>query len=241
MRRRRTRPFSNRGSWVKLGVKRWSLPGSWFSPGSVARPMMGVRGVTPRGGKRSDRAYAQSRDYREFRAEVGHDRSKGARQCRDAKNLAFPTPFSTSCWPVPIPRRFSIPSSWKCRDRQARFDPQLIAKYQRRFPGFDDKIISMYARGMSTREIVGHLRELYGIDVSPDLISAVTDAVLEEVSAWQARPLAAIYPLVFFDALRVKIRDEGLVRNKAIHIALGVRADGTKEILGLWLEQNEGA
>jgi len=127
------------------------------------------------------------------------------------------------------------------RDREARFDPQLIAKYQRRFPGFDDKIISMYARGMSTREIVGHLRELYGIDVSPDLISAVTDAVLEEVSAWQARPLEAIYPLVFFDALRVKIRDEGLVRNKAIHIALGVRADGTKEILGLWLEQNEGA
>ena len=127
------------------------------------------------------------------------------------------------------------------RDRQARFDPQLIAKYQRRFPGFDDKIISMYARGMSTREIVGHLRELYGIDVSPDLISAVTDAVLEEVSAWQARPLEAIYPLVFFDALRVKIRDDGLVRNKAIHIALGVRADGSKEILGLWLEQNEGA
>ncbi len=127
------------------------------------------------------------------------------------------------------------------RDRQARFDPQLIAKYQRRFPGFDDKIISMYARGMSTREIVGHLRELYGIDVSPDLISAITDAVLEEVAAWQARPLEAIYPLIFFDALRVKIRDEGLVRNKAVHIALGVRADGTKEILGLWLEQNEGA
>jgi putative transposase len=127
------------------------------------------------------------------------------------------------------------------RDRQARFDPQLIAKYQRRFPGFDDKIISMYARGMSTREIVGHLRDLYGIEVSPDLISAVTDAVLEEVAAWQARPLEATYPLVFFDALRVKIRDEGLVRNKAVHIALGVRADGTKEILGLWLEQNEGA
>ena len=127
------------------------------------------------------------------------------------------------------------------RDRQASFDPQLIAKYQRRFPGFDDKIISMYARGMSTREIVGHLRELYGIDVSPDLISAVTDAVLEEIAAWQARPLEAVYPLVFFDALRVKIRDEGLVRNKAVHIALGVRADGTKEILGLWLEQNEGA
>ena len=127
------------------------------------------------------------------------------------------------------------------RDRQASFDPQLIAKYQRRFPGFDDKIVSMYARGMSTREIVGHLRDLYGIDVSPDLISAVTDAVLDEVATWQARPLEAVYPLVFFDALRVKIRDEGLVRNKAVYIALGVRADGGKEVLGLWLEQNEGA
>src|SRR5215210_3209508 len=127
------------------------------------------------------------------------------------------------------------------RDRRSTFDPQLIAKYQRRFPGFDDKIVSMYARGMSTREIVGHLRDLYGIDVSPDLISAVTDAVLDEVAAWQARPLETVYPLIFFDALRVKIRDEGLVRNKAVHIALGVRADGSKEILGLWLEQNEGA
>jgi putative transposase len=111
----------------------------------------------------------------------------------------------------------------------------------RRFPGFDDKIISMYARGMSTREITGHLRDLYGIDVSPDLISAVTDAMLEAIAVWQVRPLEPVYPLVFFDALRVKIRDEGLVRNKAVHIAPGVRADGTKEILGLWLEQNEGA
>jgi putative transposase len=127
------------------------------------------------------------------------------------------------------------------RDRQASFDPQLIAKYQRRFPGFDDKIVSMYARGMSAREIVGHLRELYGIDVSPDLVSAVTDAVLEEIATWQARPLEPVYPLVFFDALRVKVRDEGTVRNKAVHIALGVRADGAKEILGLWLEQSEGA
>lgn len=127
------------------------------------------------------------------------------------------------------------------RDRAGSFDPQLIAKYQRRFPGFDDKIVSMYARGMSTREITGHLRDLYGIDVSPDLISTVTDAVLEEVAAWQARPLDPAYPLVFFDAIRVKIRDVGMVRNKAIHIALGVRANGHKEVLGLWIEQNEGA
>ena len=127
------------------------------------------------------------------------------------------------------------------RDRQSSFDPQLLAKYQRRFPGFDEKIVSMYARGMTTREIAGHVQELYGIDVSPDLISAVTDAVLEEIAAWQSRPLEPVYPLVFFDALRVKIRDEGHVRNKAVHVALGVRGDGAKEILGLWIETNEGA
>lgn len=127
------------------------------------------------------------------------------------------------------------------RDRSGTFDPKLIAKYQRRFPEFDDKIISMYARGMTVREIRGHLEELYGIDVSPDLISAVTDAVLKEVGEWQNRPLDVCYPLVFFDAIRVKIRDEGFVRNKAVYIALGILPDGTKEILGIWIEQTEGA
>lgn len=127
------------------------------------------------------------------------------------------------------------------RDRSGTFDPKLIAKYQRRFPDFDEKIISMYARGMTVREIGGHLEELYGIDVSPDLISAVTDAVLEEVGEWQNRPLDICYPLVFFDAIRVKIRDEGFVRNKAVYLALGILADGTKEILGIWIEQTEGA
>jgi putative transposase len=127
------------------------------------------------------------------------------------------------------------------RDRLSTFDPQLIAKYRRRLPGFDDKVISMYARGMTVREIQGHLAELYGIDVSPDLISAVTDAILDEIAEWQNRPLEAMYPLVFFDALRVKVRDEGTVRNKAVYVALGVRADGRKEILGLWIEQTEGA
>jgi putative transposase len=127
------------------------------------------------------------------------------------------------------------------RDRLATFDPQLIAKYQRRFPGFDERIVSMYARGMSTREIQGHLREIYGIDISPDLVSAVTDAVLDEVTEWQNRPLEALYPLVFLDALRIKVRDEGTVRNKAVYVALGVRHDGTKDVLGLWIEQTEGA
>lgn len=126
------------------------------------------------------------------------------------------------------------------RDRAGTFDPKLIAKYQRRFPDFDDKIVSMYARGMTVREIRGHLEELYGIDVSPDLISTVTDAVLETVAEWQGRPLDACYPLVFFDAIRVKIRDEGFVRNKAVYIALGIQPDGTKEVLGIWIEQTEG-
>lgn len=126
------------------------------------------------------------------------------------------------------------------RDRAGTFDPKLIAKYQRRFPDFDDKIVSMYARGMTVREIRGHLEELYGIDVSPDLISTVTDAVLEAVAEWQGRPLDACYPLVFFDAIRVKIRDEGFVRNKAVYIALGIQPDGTKEVLGIWIEQTEG-
>ena len=127
------------------------------------------------------------------------------------------------------------------RDRLSTFDTQLIAKYRRRLPGFDDKIVSMYARGLSVRAIQGHLAELYGVDVSPDLISAVTDAILDEIAEWQNRPLEALYSLVFFDALRVKIRDEGTVRNKAVHVALGVRVDGRKEILGLWIEQTEGA
>ena len=127
------------------------------------------------------------------------------------------------------------------RDREGTFDPKLIQRYQRRFPGFDAKIVSMYARGMTVREIQGHLLELYGLEVSPDLVSTITDAVLETVAEWQNRPLEAMYPLIFFDALRVKIRDEGLVRNKAVYVALGVTPEGTKDILGLWIETSEGA
>lgn len=127
------------------------------------------------------------------------------------------------------------------RDREGSFEPRLVRKRQTRLPGFDEKVISMYARGMTVREIRGHLEELYGIGVSPDLISRVTAEVLDEVKAWQSRPLERLYMVVFFDALRVKIRDEGVVRNKAVYLALGVRTDGTKEILGLWIEQNEGA
>ena len=119
------------------------------------------------------------------------------------------------------------------RDRQGRFEPALIAKYQRRFPGFDQKVIALYARGMSTRDIQAHLRELYGIEISPELVSAVTDAVLEEVAAWQARPLEPVYAIVFFDCLRIKIRDEGAVKNKAVYLAIGVRCSGHREVLGV--------
>jgi putative transposase len=127
------------------------------------------------------------------------------------------------------------------RDRAGTFEPQLVVKGQTRFDGFDEKIISLYARGMTVREIQGHLKDLYGVEVSPDLISRVTDAVLEEVRDWQNRPLERVYPVVFFDAMRVKIRDEGMVRNKAVYVALGLNVDGEKDVLGLWIEQTEGA
>jgi putative transposase len=127
------------------------------------------------------------------------------------------------------------------RDRAGSFEPQLIGKHERRFTGFDDKIIAMYARDMTVREIQGYLAEMYTVEVSPELISKVTDAVMAEVTAWQARPLEEIYPVVFFDALRVKIRDDGVVRNKAIYLALGIQRDGSKDILGLWIENTEGA
>ena len=127
------------------------------------------------------------------------------------------------------------------RDRAGTFEPKLIGKHERRFTGFDDKIIAMYARGMTMREIQAFLHEMYNVEVSPEFISGVTDAVMSEVTAWQARPLETMYPVVFFDALRVKIREDAVVRNKAIYLALGVLPDGTRDILGLWIENTEGA
>ena len=127
------------------------------------------------------------------------------------------------------------------RDRNGSFEPELVKKRQTRFDGFDDKILSMYSRGMTVREIQGHLEDIYAVEVSPDLISSVTDSVLEEVRAWQNRPLDAVYPIVFMDALRVKIRDNGHVINKAVYMALGVNLDGHKEVLGLWVAKEEGA
>ena len=126
------------------------------------------------------------------------------------------------------------------RDRHGSFEPQLIAKNQTRWAGFDDKIISLYARGMTVREIQGHLQEMYGTEVSPSLISSVTDAVADEVKAWQARPLEPIYPIVYLDCIHVKVR-EGAVRVKAVYLAIGINMSGEKEVLGLWLAQTEGA
>jgi len=127
------------------------------------------------------------------------------------------------------------------RDRHSTFEPRLIPKGQKRFEGFDEKIIAMYARGMTVREIQGLLLDQYQVEVGHDFISTVTDAVLTEVVDWQNRPLERLYPLVFFDALRVKIRSDGVVKNQAVYLALGVAADGTRDVLGLWIEQTEGA
>jgi putative transposase len=127
------------------------------------------------------------------------------------------------------------------RDRKGTFEPKMVAKGQTRFTGFDDKILSMYARGMSTRDIQGHLEDIYGIDVSPALISDVTDGVMEEVKGWQSRPLEAVYPVVYMDALYVKVRDNGVVQNRAMHVAIAIRMDGCKEVLGLWSTATEGA
>jgi len=127
------------------------------------------------------------------------------------------------------------------RDRNGSFEPQIITKHQTRFTGFDDKIISMYSRGMTTREIESHLKEMYGVEVSPTLISSVTEAVMEEVKAWQNRPLEETYAILYLDALRVKIRDGGHVQNKAIYVAIAVNMEGNKEVLGLWAADNEGA
>jgi len=127
------------------------------------------------------------------------------------------------------------------RDRASEFEPQLVKKNQTRFDGLDEKIISLYSRGMTQREIQGHLEEIYGVEVSPSLISTVTDAVLDEVRAWQSRPLDAVYPILYLDALQVKVKSQGRVSNKAIYLAFGVNMQGLKEVLGMWAADNEGA
>ncbi len=127
------------------------------------------------------------------------------------------------------------------RDREGSFEPQIIKKRQHRFEGFDDKILSMYSHGMSTRDIQNHLKDIYGVDVSADLISSVTEKVMEDIKEWQSRPLSRLYPVVYLDAVRVKDRDNGHIINKAVYLARGVGLDGQKDVLGMWIAQTEGA
>lgn len=169
----------------------------------------------------------------EMTAHLGHQRhesvanpSKNTRNGRSQKTLTG----DFGELPIAIPR-----------DRQASFEPQIVAKHQTRWTGFDDQILSLYARGMSTREIQSHLEAIYGTAVSPSLISSVTDAVLEDARAWQSRPLDSLYPIVYLDCIHVKVRDAGVVKTKAVYLALGINLSGEKEVLGLWMAQTEGA
>ena len=169
----------------------------------------------------------------ELTHELGYEKhSRPAKPSVNARNGTSPKTLKTDHGNLEL----SIP-----RDRNSEFEPQIVKKGQRRFTGFDDKIVSMYARGMTTRDIQGHLEEIYGVEVSPELISSVTDGILSEVKEWQNRPLDEVYPIVFFDAIRMKIRDEGHVINKAAYLAIGVGMDGIKDVLGIWIEKNEGA
>lgn len=169
----------------------------------------------------------------ELTAHLGYERhDPEGRGAGNSRNGANPKTLKTDQGPLTI----EAP-----RDRNGTFEPLLVRKRQTRFTGFDQKILALYARGMTVRDIQGHLEDLYGTDISPDLISQVTSAVMEDVVAWQNRPLDAVYPIVYLDALVVKVRDQGAVRNKSVYIALGVTVEGNRETLGLWIEQNEGA
>ena len=169
----------------------------------------------------------------EMAEHLGHDKSQAITNAsRNARNGHSDKTLLGDFGELPL----EIP-----RDRQSSFEPQIIAKHQTRWTGFDGKIISLYARGLSVREIQGHLEERYGAEVSPSLISAVTEAVSDEVKLWQSRPLEALYPILYLDCIHVKVRDTGAVRNKAVYLAIGVNLEGHKEVLGLWIAQTEGA
>ena len=183
--------------------------------------------------KQLTKALVERALHAEMAEHLGH--SKNALVANDSGNTRNGTSRKTlkgefGALPIDVPR-----------DRQGSFEPQLIGKHQTRWPGFDDKILSLYARGMTVREIQGHLEEMYGAEISPTLISTVTDAVIEEVKAWQSRPLDALYPIVYLDCIHVKVRDSGTVRVKAVYLVLGINLLGEKELLGIWIAQTEGA
>jgi putative transposase len=169
----------------------------------------------------------------ELTHQLGYEKhSADGKNSGNSRNGTSPKTLKSDLGDLPI----EVP-----RDRRGDFEPQIVKKGQRRFNGFDDKILSMYARGMTTRDIQAHLLEIYKVEVSPELISSVTNEIMDEVKEWQNRPLEDLYPIVYFDAIWVKIRDEGHVVNKAAYLAIGIRLDGTKDVLGIWLEKEEGA
>lgn len=164
---------------------------------------------------------------------VGYERhAKGESESGNNRNGTTNKTVHTESGPV----RIEVP-----RDREGTFEPMLVPKHVRRLEGFDEKVLSLYARGLSMRDIQSHLKELYGTEVSPELISRVTDAVLDELKEWQSRPLLPLYPIVYLDALFVNVREGGAVSKRAIYVALGVAPSGHRDVLGLWVEQNEGA
>jgi putative transposase len=200
-------------------LKGYTKPEDLLGPGGLIKQLMG-------------RLISRAMDA-ELTHHLGYERGEPPPKTQDnRRNGAGKKTVRTDGGPVDI----EVP-----RDREGTFEPQLVGKHERHFDGFDDKIISMYARGMSVRDIRAHLEEIYGVDVSPELISRVTDTVLDEMRTWQARPLEPVYLVVYLDALFLKIRDKGVVRNKAVYIAVGLASDGTKEVLGLWLQNTEGA
>lgn len=167
----------------------------------------------------------------EISEHLGHEK-QGRRRSGNSRNGHSPKTVQTETGPVEI----QVP-----RDREGTFEPKLVKKHQRRLEGFDEKVIALYARGMTQRDIQQHLRELYGTDVSPDLISRATEGVMDEFRAWQTRPLEPVYPVVYLDALFVSVRDGGQVTKRAFYVALGVRVDGTRDVLGLWVAGSEGS
>src|SRR6476620_5933765 len=169
----------------------------------------------------------------ELTEHLGYEKhAVGGRGTGNSRNGTTPKTLKTDQGDVEI----AVP-----RDRAGTFEPKLVQKHQTHFDGFDDKIISMYARGMTVRDIQQHIAEIYGTTVSADLISSVTDAVMDELSVWQSRPLEAVWPILYLDAIVLKVRDQGVVRNKAVYLAIGVRLDGCKEVLGMWIADTEGA
>jgi len=183
--------------------------------------------------KQLTKAVLQRALQAEMTHHLGHKKhAPVSNQTRNARNGSSKKTLKGDFGTMPI----EIP-----RDREGTFEPVIIAKGQTRFAEFDDKIISLYSRGMTTREIQNHLEEIYGVEVSPTLISTVTEAVSEEVKVWQNRQLEAVYPIVYMDAIRIKVRDNGHVINKAVYLAIGIKLDGGKEVLGMWVSENEGA